>query len=159
MERTSKSMQRVKDVLDRLGLELQVVEFAESTRTSQEAANMIGCQVGQIAKTLLFKTKQSARPVCVIASGINRVDEKKIQQLEGEKIEKANADEVLKFTGYVIGGVAPVGFQTGIQPYIDEDLFQYEEIWAAAGTPHSVFKLTPEVLVQITGGQVVQVKK
>lgn len=151
--------QKVQTVLDSYGLELKVVEFSESTRTSQEAAEAIGCEVGQIAKSLIFKGKETGQPILVIASGINRVDEKKVKEYMGEKLEKANADFVLEHTGYAIGGIPPVGHNNYIKPLIDEDLMQYQEIWAAAGTPNSVFRLQPDDLLKITQGQLAKVKK
>lgn len=153
------SAQRVQEALKKFDIEFQVITFDESTRTSQEAANAIGCHVAQIAKTLIFKGEQSGNAICVIASGINRVDEKKVAQLIGEPIKRADADFVREKTGYAIGGVAPVGFELPIKPLIDQDLMTYEEIWAAAGTPNSVFKLKPHELLQISGGQAVDVKK
>ena len=159
MNMVKRGAQVVQSALEKYGLELKVIEFAESTRTSQEAADAIGCQLAQIAKTLIFKGKQSHNAVIVIASGSNRVDEKKVAQLVGEQIERADADFVREKTGYAIGGVAPFGFTSEVQPLVDRDLMAYEEIWAAAGTPHSVFKLTPDDLVRITSGRVAQVKK
>jgi prolyl-tRNA editing enzyme YbaK/EbsC (Cys-tRNA(Pro) deacylase) len=137
---------------------LQVVEMLNSTRTSAEAAAAVGCTVGQIAKSLIFRGKQSARPLLVIASGSNRVDEKKIAAIFGEKIEKPDADYVRTRTGFVIGGVPPVGHAEQLAILIDADLLQYEEIWAAAGTPNAVFRLTPQQLVEITRGEVVDTR-
>jgi prolyl-tRNA editing enzyme YbaK/EbsC (Cys-tRNA(Pro) deacylase) len=154
----SSSAQRVQDALARLGLTLQVVELPDSTRTAVEAARAIGCQVGQIVKSLVFKGKRSERPVLVAASGSNRVDERKIEALISEPLGKADAEFVRQRTGFVIGGVPPVGHSEQLETFIDQDLLQYDEIWAAAGTPHAVFRLTPADLVRITGGRVVDVK-
>ena len=151
------SSQRVQDFLNRHGLDLQVIEFTELTRTAQEAANAIGCEVGQIAKTLIFRGKTTSKPICVIASGKNRVDEKKIVQYVGEEIEKPDAQYVLQHTGFAIGGVPPIGHD--LKPLIDEDLMAYAEIWAAAGTPHSVFRLSPKDLIKITEGVVVNLSR
>jgi len=153
----SLSAQRVQDALQTLGLSLQVVELPDSTRTAVEAAQAIGCQVEQIVKSLIFKSKKSGRPILVVASGANRVNEKKLAGLIGEALGKADADFVRQRTGFAIGGVAPVGLTEEIETYVDEDLLQYEEIWAAAGTPHAVFSLTPNDLVKITGGRVVNI--
>jgi prolyl-tRNA editing enzyme YbaK/EbsC (Cys-tRNA(Pro) deacylase) len=150
---------RIQEILNQHNLDIQVVEFKDTTRTAQEAATTIGCEVGQIAKTLIFKGKTSHNPICVIASGKNRVDEKKIEQLVGEKIEKPDADYVLQYTGFVIGGVPPLGYPLIIKPLIDEDLMTYAELWAAAGTPYSVFKITPQNLLVISGGQLANIKK
>ncbi len=153
------SAQRVQDALKQFGMALNVVEFAESTRTSQEAADAIGCELGHIAKTLIFKGKDSQKPLCVIASGKNRVHEKKIAYLIGEAIERPDAAFVELHTGYAIGGVSPVGYAFEIQTLIDQDLMIYQDIWAAAGTPHAVFKLTPQDLLRITAGRVIDLKK
>ncbi len=153
------SAKRVQEILHQYNIEAKVVEFVELTRTSQEAANTIGCEVGQIAKTLIFKGKNSGKPVCIIASGVNRVDEKKVSAHIGEPIERADADSVLKWTGFAIGGIPPVGFKLETTVLIDEDLMGYQEIWAAAGTPYAVFQLTPNNLLKITKGQVINVKK
>ena len=111
------------------------------------------------AKSLVFRAKESNFPVLVIASGINRVDEKKLKALIGEPVGKADAEYVRENTGFAIGGVPPVGHKKKIKTYIDEDLFQYETIWAAAGTPHAVFRLNPNELLKITGGMPVLIKK
>jgi len=153
-----KSAERVQAVLNEFGFELNVVEFSDSTRTAQEAANAIGCTVGQIAKSLIFKGKSSQKPILIIASGANRVNEKVVKEYAGEKLEKADAEFVLEHTGFAIGGVPPVGHVKPITTFIDEDLTQYSEIWAAAGTQHAVFKLTPEILIKITEGKVIKVK-
>jgi prolyl-tRNA editing enzyme YbaK/EbsC (Cys-tRNA(Pro) deacylase) len=157
MDDLSTSARRVQSALGTLGLRLQVVELPESTRTAQEAAQAIGCEVGQIAKSLIFKTRETDRPVLVIASGFNRVDEKIIGRLIGEEISKADADFVRTATGFAIGGVPPVGHSTDLQTFIDEDLLEFDKIWAAAGTPHAVFCLTGEDLVRATRGTVVMV--
>ena len=126
---------RVQAVLDEFGYELNVTEFPESTRTAQEAADAIGCTVGQIAKSLIFKGKTSQKPILIITSGANRVNEKKVKEYIGEKLGKADADFVREHTGFAIGGVPPVGHIKPITTYIDEDLMQYDEIWAASGNP------------------------
>ena len=157
-EPLSSSAQKVQDALSSLGLTLQVVELPDSTRTAVEAAQAIGCQVGQIVKSLVFKGKRSGRPVLVATSGPNRVDERKIEALISEPLGKADAEFVRQRTGFVIGGVPPVGHSEQLETFIDQDLLQYDEIWAAAGTPHAVFRLTPADLVRITGGRVVAAK-
>jgi len=144
--------------LSESGFELNVIEFSDSTRTAQEAANAIGCTVGQIAKSLIFKGKTSQKPILIIASGVNRVNEKLVKEYISEQLEKADAEFVLKHTGFVIGGIPPVGHIEPITTFIDEDLMQYDEIWAAAGTPNTVFKLTPKILLEITKGTVIKVK-
>jgi len=147
---------KVQQALNAIGMQLDVVELPDSTRTSVEAAQAIGCQVGQIAKSIIFRALASQRPIMVIASGPNRVNEKVIETLIGEAIGKADADFVRQRTGFVIGGVPPVGHPEQIETFIDMDPLQYPEIWAAAGTPHAVFRLTPADLLRMTGGKLVQ---
>jgi prolyl-tRNA editing enzyme YbaK/EbsC (Cys-tRNA(Pro) deacylase) len=155
----SASAQRVQDALDSFGVTLQVVELPASTRSAVEAAQAVGCQVEQIAKSLVFKAQESDRPVLVIASGPNRVNEGRLGELLGEAIRKADADFVRQRTGFVIGGVPPVGHMERMPTYVDEDLLQYDTIWAAAGTPHAVFQLGPTDLVRLTSGVVPQNKR
>lgn len=152
----SASAQRVQAALEQSGLTLEVVELPASTRTAVDAARAIGCQVGQIAKSLVFRTR-SARPILVIASGSNRVDVEAVGALIGESIGMADADFVRQHTGFAIGGVPPLGHDKPLKTYVDQDLLGYEVIWAAAGTPHAVFRLTPSDLVKMTGGQVAAV--
>jgi prolyl-tRNA editing enzyme YbaK/EbsC (Cys-tRNA(Pro) deacylase) len=149
---------RVQNALQTLGFDCQVVELPDSTRTAKEAAQAIGCGVEQIVKSLIFKGKHSHDPILVVASGTNRVNEKRLGELAGEPIEKADANFVRQRTGFAVGGVAPVGLAEPIKTFIDEDLLLYEEIWAAAGTPFAVFRLTPADLQKMTGGQVVPIK-
>ena len=155
----STSAQKVQAALQAQGYDLQVVELPNSTRTAAEAAQAIGCQVGQIVKSLVFKGKRSGRAILVEASGSNRVDERALEALIGEPLGKADADFVRERTGFVIGGVPPVAHAEELPTYIDEDLLQYGEIWAAAGTPHAVFRLTPDALLALTGGQVATLKE
>ena len=157
-EGLSSSAQKVQDALRALGFVCQIVEFAQTTRSASDAAQAIGCQVGQIAKSLVFRGKQSQEPILVIASGSNRVNEARLGELVGEPIERPGADYVRQRTGFVIGGVPPVGHSEAVRSFIDEDLLQYEEIWAAAGTPNAVFRLTPAALVRMAGGRVVPIK-
>ena len=109
-------------------------------------------------KSLVFKGAQSHKPVLALVSGANRVNEKRLSSLLGEDIEKADADFVRQHTGFAVGGVPPVGHVERLVTFIDEDLLQYDEIWAAAGSPHTVFRLTPGDLQGLTGGEVVTVK-
>jgi len=153
----SNSAQRIQEALERLKLNLQVVELPETTRTAQDAAQAIGCSVGQIAKSLIFKTIITERPVLVIASGSNLVDEKLLGKMVGEKIIKADADFVRQHTGFSIGGVPPIGHIEKIDTYIDQDLLTHEEIWAAAGTPNAVFRILSGTLVKLSLGKVVPV--
>jgi prolyl-tRNA editing enzyme YbaK/EbsC (Cys-tRNA(Pro) deacylase) len=153
----SPSALKVQKALNIIGLQLEVVELPGSTRTSQEAAQAVGCLVGQIAKSIIFQALASHRPILVIASGPNRVNEKLIEDLISEPIVKADADFVRQRTGFVIGGVPPVGHIENLETFLDQDLLQYQEIWAAAGTPHAVFRLTPGDLLRMTSGKVIRV--
>jgi prolyl-tRNA editing enzyme YbaK/EbsC (Cys-tRNA(Pro) deacylase) len=146
--------QRIQQLLAERGYDCAVVEFAETTRSSADAAAAIGCAVAQIAKSLVFRARPSGRAVLVIASGANRVDEKAVAVALGESLGKADADFVRDRTGFAIGGVAPIGHAFPPVTFIDAELLRHETIWAAAGTPFSVFKLTPGQLVEMTGGRV-----
>lgn len=150
----STNAQKVQNALQEKGVVCEVLELPSSTRTAVEAAETLGCDVAQIVKSLIFRGKQSNKPILVVASGANRVNEKKIGKMIGEKISRATPEFAREQTGYAIGGIPPVGHTTLIETYIDEDLLSLEEIWAAAGTPFSVFKLTPDDLKQITSGVV-----
>jgi len=133
-----------------------VVEMPASTRTVADAAKAVGCTEAQIAKSIVFRAKTSDRPVLVITSGVNRVNEKKVTALLGEKLGRADADFVRARTGFAIGGVPPVGHKEAPVVFIDRDLLALDKIWAAAGTPNAVFRLTPDALVAMTGGTVAE---
>lgn len=148
---------KVQEALDRLGVEARVVELPASTRTAAEAAAAVGCRVGQIAKSLVFCGRESGNPALVIASGGNRVNEERLAQALGETAELADPEAVRGWTGYPIGGVPPVGHAQPLPTYIDEDLLGHAEIWAAAGTPRAVVRLTPDDLLRATGGRVIAV--
>jgi prolyl-tRNA editing enzyme YbaK/EbsC (Cys-tRNA(Pro) deacylase) len=153
----SPSAAKVQAALAGKGFAFEVQELSQSTRTAAEAAAAIGCDVAQIAKSILFRARDSGRPVLVIASGVNRIDEKAVANLLGEKPGKADADFVRRETGFVIGGVPPLGHDKPIFTLIDEDLLAFDEIWAAAGTPFAVFRLDPHSLAGLTGGKVARV--
>ncbi len=154
----SSSAQKIQDQLKSLGYDYAVIEHTESTRTAQEAADRAGCELGQIVKSLIFKGKESGKPILVLTSGANRVDEKRISGYAGEHISRADADFVRAVTGFAIGGVPPVGHVQKMETYIDEDFLRYPTIWAAAGTPNAIFELKTEDLQKMTNGTVVQVK-
>jgi prolyl-tRNA editing enzyme YbaK/EbsC (Cys-tRNA(Pro) deacylase) len=158
MSNLSPSAQKIQDQIKSLGYSYTVVEHTESTRTAQEAADRAGCELGQIVKSLIFKGRESGKPVLVLTSGANRVDEKRISGYAGEPISRADADFVRNVTGFAIGGVPPVGHIQKMETYIDEDFLQYQTIWAAAGTPNAIFELQTEDLQKMTDGSVVQVK-
>lgn len=149
--------EKVQQALRERGVDARVVQLDATTRSAADAAAAIGCGVGQIAKSLVFRSKTSGRPVLVVASGVNRVSERTIAALLGEAIEKADAAFVRDETGFAIGGVPPIAHHRPIVTFIDQDLLGFAEIWAAAGTPNAVFRLTPADLLAVTGGQVIPV--
>jgi prolyl-tRNA editing enzyme YbaK/EbsC (Cys-tRNA(Pro) deacylase) len=155
----SSTAQRVQDLLTAGGFDCRVIEYAESTRTSQEAADRAGCTLGQITKSMIFRGKTSNKPILVLTSGANRVDEKRISEYAGEPVGRADADFVRRATGFAIGGVAPIGHTQPMETYLDEDLLQFGTIWAAAGTPNAIFELSPADLQKMTGGRPVRVKQ
>lgn len=152
------SAQRVQDILSACGFSNPIVELTESTRTSAEAAAAVGCDVAQIAKSLIFRGATTGKAILIIASGSNRVNEKAMATHVGEKLQRADADFVREQTGFVIGGIPPLGHAHPLNTFIDADLWQYANIWAAAGHPNAVFPLTPDELVAMTGGKVVPVR-
>ena len=140
-----------------LGSDFEVLEFDASTRTAADAAEAIGCTVPQIGKSLLFRATESDRPVLVIASGSVRVDEAKVSTLLGEAIGRADAKFVREKTGFAIGGVPPIAHETQPVVFIDKSLLSFETIWAAAGTPNAVFRLSPDDLVRLSGGVIADI--
>jgi prolyl-tRNA editing enzyme YbaK/EbsC (Cys-tRNA(Pro) deacylase) len=148
---------KFQEQLKQLGLSGQVVEFEQTTRTAVDAAAAIGCEVGAIVKSLIFKTELSGQAVLVLTSGSNRVSEPYVESLVDDKLGKADADFVRSATGYAIGGVPPFGYSALPHVFIDEALLGYETIWAAAGTPNAVFPLTPADLQPLTGAKAIKV--
>jgi prolyl-tRNA editing enzyme YbaK/EbsC (Cys-tRNA(Pro) deacylase) len=155
----SQSANKFQAYLINNGYQNKIIEMPDTTRTASEAAASIGCTIAQIVKSIIFQTKENHLPVMVTASGVNRVDELLVSNIIGDKIKKADADFVHSVTGYAIGGVPPAGHNHQIITLIDEDLLSFDEIWAAGGSPHAVFKLTPAELVGLTQGKVVKVKQ
>lgn len=149
----SPSARRVQDALAAAGLAARIVEYDVPARTSAEAAAVLGCTVGQIAKSLVFKAASGA-PVLVIASGAQRVDEARIGGLTGEPIRKADATFVREVTGYAIGGIPPLAHARPMRTFIDKHLLQYDTVYAAGGTPHAMFPIAPHDLVRVAGGTV-----
>jgi prolyl-tRNA editing enzyme YbaK/EbsC (Cys-tRNA(Pro) deacylase) len=154
--RLSPSAQKVQDALRARGFDYRVTESTEPTRTSADAAKLVGCGIGQIAKSLVFRTR-TGRAVLVIASGANRVNESHIGQLVGEPIVKAEAAFVRDRTGFVIGGIPPLGHASPMEVLIDEDLLRHDVVWAAAGTPNALFRLVPSDLAWMSGGRIARV--
>jgi prolyl-tRNA editing enzyme YbaK/EbsC (Cys-tRNA(Pro) deacylase) len=148
----------VQEALAAAGFPNRVVLFDHPTRTAADAAAALGCAVGQIAKSLVFRRANGNEPVLVIASGAHRVDERKLSEALGMPIEKADADYVREVTGFAIGGIAPIGHRQPLETLLDPALLEHSDIWAAAGHPNTVFRLTPDELVRMTGGRVVPLR-
>ncbi|MGD2029024.1 MAG: YbaK/EbsC family protein [Desulfobacterales bacterium] len=155
--RLNTSVRKVEKALEGYGLECPVLTMKETTRSAQDAANSLGCGVEQIVKSLVFMTKKTKKPILVLASGANRVNTKKIRNFLSEPIKMADPDFVRAKTGFVVGGVPPLGHTSSLETFIDEDLLKYPEIWAAAGTSNTMFKLSPDDLQKITHGKVISV--
>ncbi|KRT72834.1 MAG: YbaK/prolyl-tRNA synthetase associated region [Candidatus Rokubacteria bacterium CSP1-6] len=149
--------QKVQEALLALGIDRTLIELPVSARTSREAAGALGVDVAQIAKSLVFTS--NGTPVLAIASGANRVDERKLEQLTGGKIRKADAETVKQATGFAIGGVPPLAHATPLPTYIDRDLLQHEVIYPAGGVPECVFPISPQELLRATSGQVVDIRQ
>lgn len=146
------SAQRVQSALAAAGLDARVVELAVAARTSAQAAEALGVEVGQIAKSLVFRATQTGRPVLVIAAGDRRVDEARVAAKLGEPIERATPEFVREHAGFAIGGVAPVGHASAMVTFVDASLRRFPVLWAAGGTPHCVFPIDPASLVRVSGG-------
>jgi prolyl-tRNA editing enzyme YbaK/EbsC (Cys-tRNA(Pro) deacylase) len=151
------AVERVRAVLAAAGVETAIVALPTAVHTARAAAAAIGCQVAQIANSLVFRGERSGAPLLVMTSGANRVDPARVAAVVGEPVGKADAAFVRAATGFAIGGVAPVGHAAPLRTLIDRDLFQHAEIWAAGGHPHTVFRLTPDALQRLTDGAVVEV--
>jgi prolyl-tRNA editing enzyme YbaK/EbsC (Cys-tRNA(Pro) deacylase) len=156
-EFSSPTVRRVQEALQALGLGHEIVDLGLSARTAADAASAVGCRVDQIVKSLVFRLRESGRPLLVVTSGAHRVDEAKVGALVGEPLERADAAFVRAQTGFAIGGVAPIGHTGPVVTLIDEHLLAFPEIWAAAGHPNMVFRLTPADLVTMTQGRVAAV--
>lgn len=153
----TKNAQLIQDSLQGLGIGNRVFELPESTRTAIEAAKSIGCSVSQIVKSLIFIVEDTQKPVLVLASGPNRVDEQLIAKKLGSSIVKADAKYVKTTTGFAIGGVPPIGHKFPIEIiFIDAELISKESLWAAAGTPFAVFNISGNDLIRITKGSIVE---
>lgn len=146
------SAQRVQQALDAAGTGSRVIELSVAARTSQQAAEALGIEVGQIAKSLIFRAVPSGRAVLVIAAGDRRVDESRISALLGEAIERATPEFVREHSGFAIGGVAPLAHAKPMATFIDASLRRFDVVWAAGGTPHCVFPIDPADLLRVSGG-------
>ena len=156
----TKSAVSVQEALYKLGLDCKVLELPNSTRTALDAASAIGCEISQIVKSLIFKTKKTEKTVLVLASGPNQVDIKTIEDCIGESITKADADFVREVTGFAIGGIPPLGHKNVIDfIYMDKDLLNLDEVWAAAGTPNAVFYIKSQDLLKATSANIISLSK
>jgi prolyl-tRNA editing enzyme YbaK/EbsC (Cys-tRNA(Pro) deacylase) len=154
------AVRRVVETLSVMGHPHNPVMLDAAARTAQQAADALGVALGQIAKSIIFRRKSDDAAVLVVTSGDLRVDEKKLQALvctEGGKLGRADADFVKAATGFSIGGVSPVGHTQPPVTLIDEQLFRFDVVWAAAGHPHAVFRLSPSELRELTGAPVADV--
>lgn len=150
--RRPSSIERFLREAERLGLSLEVREFPEGTRTAQDAARAIGCQVGQIVKSLVFMG--GTEPFLALTSGPNRADTDRLSALlDGVPVRRADADEARAATGFAIGGTPPFGHPRRLRAFCDRDLLGYEEVWGAAGTPHAVFPVRPGDLLRVSGAE------
>jgi prolyl-tRNA editing enzyme YbaK/EbsC (Cys-tRNA(Pro) deacylase) len=148
---TSPSVERVRHALERAGIAADIVELPGAARTARAAAEFLGCQVAQIANSLVFRAETSDSAVLVMSSGAKRVDTARLSALIGEPVAKADADFVRRHTGFAIGGVAPAGHGLA-QAFVEKSLSAFDELWAAAGHPHTVFRLSFEQLLRVTNG-------
>jgi len=147
---------RVQLALQKAGLSISVRKMLASTRTAEDAAAAIGCDVGQIVKSMVFRGCESSRAYLILASGTNRVDENKCSALVGERIERATPEFVREKTGFAIGGVAPLGHPSHIPTWMDLTLLRFDTIWAAAGSPYEVFAIQPKALAQVTFASLIE---
>ncbi|CAO5185049.1 YbaK/aminoacyl-tRNA synthetase-associated domain-containing protein [Frankia sp. AiPs1] len=141
----SRRARQFQELLDERGLGLQVLELPDSTHTADDAARALGCAKEQIVKSLVFRNAETGAPVMVLASGSNRVNEQRIAAVLGHAVGKADAAFVKQATGFSIGGVPPLGHRQPVVLLVDEDLLQYDEVWAAAGTPNAVFRIPGKI--------------
>jgi prolyl-tRNA editing enzyme YbaK/EbsC (Cys-tRNA(Pro) deacylase) len=148
---------RVQAAAEALGLAIQVRLMPDSTRTAAEAAAACGCAVGQIVKSLIFQGKDTGRPLLLLVSGANRVNEKGVAVTIGEQLARPDADFARVVTGFAIGGIPPLGHATPLATWFDEDLNRYATVWAAAGTPNAVFPVDPARLRDAVGATVIRV--
>ena len=149
-----RSARRVHDALVALGLPADIHRLEDSTRTAPEAAAAVGCELGAIVKSLVFRGSVSGSPLLALVSGDNRADEALVAAAVGEAVSRPDAAYVREVTGYSIGGIPPVGHPAPVRTLLDEDLFRFETVWAAAGNPHAVFPVAPSALASATGAQV-----
>ncbi len=154
----TETINKFRQILDKFGINEEITQFKESTKTSQQAADALNIKINQIGKSIVFKT-ESGKFVLVIASGANRINEQIIESEVKEKLVKTNANEIKYFTGYTIGGIPPFGHDSPMKIFIDLDLLKFKHIFCAGGTPNSIFKINPQKIIEITDGKVIEVSK
>ncbi len=154
----SRSARRVQQAIENRGFDFIVQELPQSTRTAQDAATAVGCDVGQIVKSLIFRVEENDEPVLALVSGNNRVDMVKLAAVGAGNLAKADAEFVRACTGFAIGGIPPFGHDRDMRTFIDEDLLGYDRVWAAAGTPNAVFELDPAALPPLTSGVICELR-
>ena len=152
----SKSLRRVETALREAGVRVELREFDASTRTAADAAAAVGCDVDQIAKSIIFRGEESGHVVLFLTAGGNRVDDAKASAVAGQPLGKADADLIRAETGFAIGGVSPIGHLTPVTAYLDPRVLDFETVWAAAGTPRHVFAIKPDDLLRLTGAKVAE---
>lgn len=152
----SKSLKRVCAALEAASLDIKIVESQVQTRTAQDAADVVGCHVDQIAKSIIFRGEDSEKAVLFLTAGGNQVDPSRASDLAGEPLGKADASLIRAQTGFAIGGVSPIGHLSPISCFIDPRLLEFQAVWAAAGTPRHIFEISPDALVTLTGGTLAQ---
>lgn len=155
MQTSNSNVQAVQNALNTFNLGLTIRVLPDTTRTAQEAADALGCTINQIAKSIVFEGRESANPYLVIACGGKRIDPTILSRILGELVRLASPTFVLNTTGYPVGGVPPLGHTNSIASYIDRDLYKHQHIWAAGGSTHAVFELSPQDLLTITNGTTV----
>lgn len=153
-----RSALRVQEAIENRGFDFIVKELPQSTRTAQDAAKAIGCEVGQIVKSLIFRNEDTDEPVLALASGANQVDTGKLAGVGAGPLARADARFAREHSGFAIGGIPPVGHERPLRTFIDEDLLGYDQVWAAAGTPNAVFELNPSALPPLTSGVICDMK-
>ncbi len=152
----SKSLKRVKAALADAGIEAEIMETGTDTRTAAQAAEVAGCHVDQIAKSIIFRGETSGTAILFLTAGGNRVSDVKASSVAGEALGKADAALIRAQTGFAIGGVSPVGHLTPIRAFMDPRLAEFDTVWAAAGTPHHIFPIAPDVLERLTDAVVAE---
>jgi prolyl-tRNA editing enzyme YbaK/EbsC (Cys-tRNA(Pro) deacylase) len=150
----SRKAKSIQDFLKAAGVDARVMELPSSTHTAAQAAAAIRCSIGQIVKSLVFRTVPGMEPILVVASGANRVNEERIRVVIGRAVEMADPAFARRATGFAVGGVPPFGHPAPITTILDSDLMEWDFLWASAGTPHAMVRLRPDELKRLTGGGV-----